>query len=141
AFSVGAGDMLKDVRGIVMTPTRTLWVASDKAKSAVPFGPDGRMGASLGGEDLQGVALAPSGEIVVVAARAVRFGPRGLQTFAIPSDKPGVTEPLEKLGAAAVTTGGAVLVSDAKKQQVVRFDGKYQYQRPLPAPTDPPVTP
>ncbi|PYQ55202.1 MAG: hypothetical protein DMF78_03025, partial [Acidobacteria bacterium] len=86
AFSVGTGDTLKDVRGIVMTPARTLWVASDKTKSAVPFGPDGKMGPSLAGEDLQSVGLTPSGDLVVVAARAVRFGPKTLQTFAIPGN-------------------------------------------------------
>ena len=132
AFSVGVGDTLKDVRGIVMTPARTLWVASDKTKSAVPFGPDGKMGASLTGEDLQGVGLSPSGEVVVVASRAVRFGAKTLQTFAIPGNKPGETEPLEKLGAAAVTQGGSVLVADEKKKKVFRFDGRYQYQAPFP---------
>src|SRR5262249_20547384 len=128
AYSVGAGDTLKDVRGIVMTPARTLWVASDKVKSAVPFGPDGKMGPSLSGEDLQGLTLAPSGDLVVVAARAVRFGPKNLQTFAIPGNKPGETEPLEKLAAAVVTQAGSVLVADEKKKKVYRFDGRYQYQ-------------
>ena len=128
AFSVGTGDTLKDVRGIVMTPARTLWVASDKTKSAVPFGPDGKMGPSLAGEDLQSVGLTPSGDLVVVAARAVRFGPKTLQTFAIPGNKPGETEPLEKLAAAVVTQGGSVLVADEKKKKVFRFDGRYQYQ-------------
>ena len=132
AFAVGAGDTLKDVRGIVMTPARTLWVASDKVKSAVPFGPDGKMGPSLSGEDLQGVGLTPTGDLVVVAARAVRFGPKTLQTFAIPGNKPGETEPLEKLAAAVVTQGGSVLVADEKKKKVFRFDGKLQYQAPFP---------
>jgi TolA-binding protein len=132
SYSVGAGDTLKDVRGIVMTPARTLWVASDKVKSAIPFAPDGKMGPGLAGEDLQTMTLAPSGELLVVAARAVRFGPRNLQTFAIPSDKPGVPEPLEKLEAAAVTQGGSILVSDEKKKKVFRFDAKYQYQAPFP---------
>jgi TolA-binding protein len=132
SYTVGGGDTLKDVRNILMTPSRTLWVASDKAKSAVPFAPDGKMGPGLAGEDLQSMTLAPSGELLVVAARAVRFGPRNLQTFAIPGDKPGETEPLEKLEAAAITQGGAVLVSDEKKKKVFRFDGKYQYQAPFP---------
>jgi TolA-binding protein len=132
SFSVGGGDTLKDVRGIVMTPARTLWVASDKTKSAVPFAPDGKMGPGLAGEDLQSMSLAPSGELLVTAARAVRFGPKNLQTFSIPSDKPGVPEQLEKLEAAAVTQGGSVLVSDEKKKKVFRFDGKYQYQAPFP---------
>ena len=127
-FAVGSGDTLKDVRGIVMTPAHTLWVVSDKTKSAVPFGPDGKMGPALAGEDLQGVGLAPSGDVVVVAARAVRFGAKALQTFTIPGNKPGETEPLEKLSAAVVTQGGSVLVADEKKKKVFRYDGRYQYQ-------------
>jgi TolA-binding protein len=132
SYSVGAGDTLKDVRDIVMTPARTLWVASDKVKSAIPFTPDGKMGPGLAGEDLQSMTLAPSGELLVVAARAVRFGPKNLQTFAIPGDKPGEPEPLDKLETAAVTQGGSVLVSDEKKKKVFRFDGRYQYQGPFP---------
>ena len=131
-FAVGAGDTLKDVRSIVMTPARTLWVASDKVKSAIPFAPDGKMGPGLSGEDLQTMTLAPGGELLVVASRAVRIGPKNLQTFTIPGNKPGETEPLEKLEAAAITQGGAVLVSDEKKKKVFRFDGKYQYQGPFP---------
>src|SRR4029450_12750177 len=80
AYSVGVGDITKDVRGILMTPARTLWVISDKAKSAVPFGADGKAGAGLGGEDLQSVSMAATGELLVVAARAVRIGPKNLQT-------------------------------------------------------------
>jgi sugar lactone lactonase YvrE len=68
----------------------------------------------------------------VVAARAVRIGPKNLQTFSIPGSKPGEMEPLDKLEAAAITQGGSVLVSDEKKKKVFRFDGKYQYQGPFP---------
>jgi TolA-binding protein len=132
AYAVGAGDTLKDVRSIVMTPARTLWVASDKVKSAIPFAPDGKMGPGLAGEELQTMSLTPRGDLLVVAARAVRIGPKNLQTFAIPGSKPGETEPLDKLEAAAITPGGAVLVSDEKKKKVFRFDGKYQYQAPFP---------
>jgi hypothetical protein len=91
AYAVGAGDTLKDVRGILMTPARTLWVASDKVKSAIPFAPDGKMGPGLAGEDLQSMSLAPNGDLLVTAARAVRLGPKNLQTFAIPGGKPGET--------------------------------------------------
>jgi len=132
SYSVGAGDTLKDVRSIVMTPARTLWVASDKAKSAIPFAPDGKMGPGLAGEDLQTMSVAATGDLLVVASRAVRIGPKNLQTFAIPGSKPGETEPLDKLEAASITPGGAVLVSDEKKKKVFRFDGRYQYQGPFP---------
>jgi TolA-binding protein len=132
SYAMGAGDTLKDVRGILMTPARTLWVASDKVKSAIPFAPDGKMGPGLAGEDLQSMSLAPNGDLLVTASRAVRLGPRNLQTFAIPGDKPGETEPLEKLEAAAMTPSGSVLVADEKKKKVFRYDGKFQYQAPFP---------
>src|SRR4029077_13930302 len=79
-YSVGAGDTVKDVRAIVMTSARTLWIASDKVKSAIPFAPDGKMGPGLAGEDLQSLSLAPNGDLLVIAARAVRLGPKNLQT-------------------------------------------------------------
>src|SRR5258708_28076511 len=115
-----------------MTPARTLWVASDKVKSAIPFAPDGKMGPGLAGEDLQSLSLAANGDLLVTATRAVRLGPKNLQTFAIPGGKPGETEPLEKLEAAVVTPAGSVLVADEKKKKVFRFDGKLQYQAPFP---------
>lgn len=132
SFAVGSGDALKDVRGLAMLPNRTLWIASDKVKSAIPYGPDGKAGAGLAVEDAQGLAVAATGELLVVAARAVRFGPRNIQAFTVPGEKPGEQEPLEKIEAAAVTQGGTILVSDDKKKNVFRFDAKYQYQGPFP---------
>src|SRR6185436_20481056 len=81
---------------------------------------------------LQSLSLAPNGDLLVTAARAVRLGPKNLQTFAIPGGKPGETEPLEKLEAAVVTPAGSVLVADEKKKKVFRFDAKLQYQAPFP---------
>src|SRR5262249_55481979 len=111
---------------------RTLWVASDKVKNAIPFAPDGKMGPGLAGEDLQGMSLAATGDLLVGAARAVRIGPKNLQTFSIPGSTPGETDPLARLEGAGITQGGSGLVSDEKKKKVFRFDGKYQYQGPCP---------
>lgn len=132
AFSAGAGDMLKDVRAILMTPARTLWIASDKVKGVVPLGPDGKPGPSVTGAELQSLALTPSGDLIVASRLAVRLGPRDLKSFSVPTDKPGVTEPLERIEAAVVTLGGATLVADEKRKRVCRFDAKGQYQGPFP---------
>jgi hypothetical protein len=76
--------------------------------------------------------MAATGELMVVAARAVRFGPKNIQAFTIPGEKPGEREPLDKIEAAALTPGGSVLVADENKKKVFRFDGKYEYQGPFP---------
>jgi hypothetical protein len=132
AFNAGAGDMLKDVRAILMTPARTLWIASDKVKGVIPVGPDGKPGPGVGGAELQSLSLGPSGELIVASRLAVRMGPRELKSFSVPTDKPGVTEPLERIEAAVVTAGGATLVADDKRKRVSRFDAKGQFQGPFP---------
>jgi TolA-binding protein len=132
AYAVGAGDVLKDVRAILMTPARMLWIASDKAKGAIPFSPEGKMGASLNGEDLQALSLSSRGELLVATARAVRVGPRDIRSLATPSEKAGETEPLEKIEAAVLTGDGSLLVSDEKRKKVLRFDAKGKYVGPFP---------
>ena len=44
AFSLAAGDVLKDVRALAVAPGGTLWIASDKTRSAVPFDASGKAG-------------------------------------------------------------------------------------------------
>jgi len=132
AFTAGSGDVLKDVRAILMTPARVLWIASDKVKGVVPVAADGKRGASLSGADLQSLSLSPAGELVVAARLAVRVGPRELRSFSVPTDKPGVTEPLEKIAAAVVTPGGLTLIADDKRRRVCRFDAKGQFLGPFP---------
>jgi TolA-binding protein len=127
-FVAGAGDVLKDVRAILMAPTGALWIASDKAKSAVPLDAAGKAGAGLPGEDLRALSLSPRGVVIVAAKTAVRFGPKDLRSFAIPSDKPGVPEPLDKILSATVTPGGMVLVADEKRNKVYRFDAAYEWK-------------
>jgi TolA-binding protein len=131
-YSIGAGDVLKDVRALLMTPAGTLWIVSDKTKSAVSIEPGGKTGASLGGEDLRSISISPRGETLVASKTAVRFGPKDIKTFAIPSDKPGVPEPLEKILAATITQGGSVLVSDEKRKKVYRYDAKLEYKGTFP---------
>lgn len=130
AFSVGAGDVLKDVRGLLMTPEGTLWIASDKASMVVPYDPAGKMGAGMPGQDVRSLSLSPDGQPVVSARLAVRLGASAtaVHSLSIPSDKPGVPEPLEKLTAAALTPGGSLLVADERRKRIYRFDGSFQHQ-------------
>jgi TolA-binding protein len=131
-YQVGAGDLVKDVRAILMTPSRTLWVASDKAKTAASFGPDGKQGPGHGGVDLRSITLGARGDVVITARSAVRVAPRDLMGLSVPGDKPGQPEPLEKIETAVLTPGGALLVADGKRKRVFRFDRKGVYQQPFP---------
>ena len=131
-FSVGAGDVLKDVRAILMTPGGSLWLASDKTNAVVPFDAAGKMGPSLGSQDLRSLSLSPRGELLVAARLAVRVGPKDIKSFAVPGDKAGVMEPLEHIAAAVVTAGGSMLVSDEEKKRVYRFDAQYQFKGTFP---------
>jgi TolA-binding protein len=131
-FSIGAGDVLKDVRAILMTPARTLWIASAKVKSALPYQVDGSKGPGLTAEDLSSLSLSPKGEIVVSARSAVRIGPKDIKSFAAPGDKPGVLETLDKIEAAAVTQAGALLVADGKRKRIFKYDAQFDYVGTFP---------
>jgi TolA-binding protein len=132
-FAIGSGDALKDVRAILMTPARTLWIASDKVRAALSYDAGGRPSASLAGQDLSGLSLTPGNEIVVAARAAVRVGPRDIKTLTIPGEKPGSSEPLEKITAALVLPGGEMLVADEKRKRVLRFAGEpLAYQGTFP---------
>jgi TolA-binding protein len=132
SYAAGSGELLKDVRAILMTPDGTLWVASEKIKSVVPVGPDGKLGPGLTVEDVRSLSLGPGGQVVVAAKTAVRVGPRDIRTFTIPADKPGTTEPVDKISAALLTASGGMLVADEKRKRVHRYDAKRDYQAPFP---------
>ena len=131
-FSVTGGNVLKDVRALLVTPDRQLWIASKKSKSAVSFDPSGKMGESLAAQEPRTLSLAPDGQVVFAAESAVRIGPRDIRTFFFPPEKPGEErKPLEKIRAAAITPGGSILVSDEKNDTVFRFDVDGRLQGPF----------
>ncbi len=132
SFTVGSGNVLRDVRAILMSPSGTLWIASDKVNGVVPYGPDGKMGASLRAQNLRSLSLAPSGELLVAAKRAVRIGAKDIKSFAVPSGKPGEMQELEDLRAVVRTQGGDLLVSDGKRKRIFRFGGDYSFQGVFP---------
>ncbi len=132
AYAVGAGELLKDVVAILMTPERILWIASEKLRSAVPLAFDGSRGSSLGSENLRGLSLTPRGEIVLAARTAIRIGPKDIKSFAAPGDKPGELESLEKIAAAVVTQGGHILVADEKRKRVLKYDSKFEFVGTFP---------
>jgi TolA-binding protein len=132
SYSVGAGDVLKDVRALLMTPSGTLWIASEKTKGAVSFDPAGKMGPSLPAQDPRSLSFSAKGELVFTAQTAVRVGPKDIKNFAIPGDKL-IPEPLEKLTAAVKTPLGSFLVADEKKNRIYRFDSASEYRDTFPA--------
>jgi hypothetical protein len=134
SFSLGGGDILKDVRAILMTPTRTLWIASEKVKSVIPFDleHDGKIGSSVNAEEPRSLSMSPKGELLVAAKLAVKIGPKDTKTFAVPSDKPGVPEQLEAITAALMTQDGSLLIADEKKARVYRYDSQLQFKGAFP---------
>jgi len=131
-YAVGAGDVLKDVRALLLDPGRTLWIASAKTGGVVPFDGAGRITGGITLPEPRSLSLSPQGELVAVARAAVRIGPREVRSFAIPSDKPGVPESLERLSAALLLPGGGALVADEKKRRVYRFGRQYEFLGSFP---------
>lgn len=132
SFSVGAGDLLKDVRALLATPDGSLWIASNKLKLAAPFDASGTMGPGVSAEDLRGLGLTPRGEVVVVSRLAVRFGARDIRAFAVPGGKPGESDGLDRVSAAVVLAGGDLLVADEKKKRVYRYGPSLEYKGTFP---------
>ena len=133
AFSVAGGDVLKDVRALAVGPDGTLWVASAKTKSAVPFEASGKAGPGFPAQEPRALSLTPAGEIVLTAETSVRIGTKDVRTFTTPSEKPGgVPEPVERILAAALTPGGVLLVSDDKREKVLRYDAEGRYMGTFP---------
>jgi TolA-binding protein len=133
AFALTGGDILKDVRALAVAPGGTLWVASEKSRSAVPFDGSGKPGPSLGAEDPRALSITPAGEVVLAGRGGVRLGPKDLRSFTTPPEKAGaVAKPVEKVLAAAVTTGGFTLVSDEDREAILRYDANGQYLGAFP---------
>ncbi len=137
AFAAGAGDVLKDVRALLVAPTGALWIASDKTKSAVPIEAGGKLGAGLSAIDPRTLSLTAKGELVLASRTAVRVGANDIRSFTTPPEKPGAPpKPVDKILAAALTPGGAVLVSDEEREAILRYDGKNEYQGTFPGGRD-----
>jgi outer membrane protein assembly factor BamD (BamD/ComL family) len=132
-FSLAAGDVLKDVRALAIDAAGTLWIASNKTKSTVPFDASGKAGPSLSAEDARALSLTPAGEVVLATRNAVRLGAKDIRSFTTPPDKPGSSpKPVDQILAAAVTPGAATLVSDEDRGAILRYDAKGQYLGTFP---------
>jgi outer membrane protein assembly factor BamD (BamD/ComL family) len=133
AFALAGGDILKDVRALAVAPGGTLWVASAKSRSAVPFDVSGKPGPSLSAEDPRALSLTPAGEVVLAGRGAVRLGAKDIRSFTTPPEKAGaVPKPVDKILAAAATPGGSLLVSDEEREAILRYDAKGQYLGTFP---------
>jgi len=127
SFSLGAGDVLKDVRALATAPAGAVWIASEKTHSAVTVDGTGRPTASLSAADPRALSIGPKGEIVLAASTAVRVGASDVRTLTTPPDKPeGTPKPLDHVLAAALLRGGSLLVSDENREKVLRFDAEGQ---------------
>jgi len=137
AFALGAGDVLKDVRALLVAPSGALWIASDKTRSAIPIDPSGKPGAGFTAEDPRSLALTPAGDVVFASRTAVRIGAKDVRSFTTLPEKPGAaTKPVDKILAAVVTLGGAVLVSDEEREAILRYDRDGDYQGTFPGARD-----
>jgi hypothetical protein len=123
--------VLKDVHALLMTPARTLWIASNKAKAAVAIEPDGKTSATVTAEDLRSLSLTPRGEVIVVSRLAARFG-KDLKSFAVPGNKPGELESLEKVTSVLILPAGDMLVADEKKKHVYRYGPSLAFKGTFP---------
>ncbi|MEO8360271.1 MAG: tetratricopeptide repeat protein [Vicinamibacteria bacterium] len=123
AFTAPAGEVLKDVRSLVVTPAGVTWIASNKTKSAVSFDPAFKLGTSLSADDPQTVTLSPRGDIVFASKLALKVGTNGVFSFQIPSDKPGEMESIDRIGAGTIMVSGDALISDLKRKRILRFKG------------------
>jgi TolA-binding protein len=132
-FSVAGGEVLKDVRALAVAPGGTLWIASEKTRSAIPFDAAGKPSGGLSAEEPRALSLTPRGEVVLASRTAVRIGPKDVRSFTTPSPKPASPpEPVDKILAAAVTPGGSILVSDDQREKVLRFDAEGKYRGTFP---------
>jgi TolA-binding protein len=133
SYSLGTGEMLKDVTALLIAPDRTYWLASEKVKSVFHLSAEGKVLTSLAAESPRTLALSPKGDIVAAVRSAVRIGGKDIKTFAVPSDEPGKPpEVLEKIEAAIVLPGGTTLVSDHKRHRVYRYDDQYKFVGTFP---------
>ncbi|HSD65915.1 MAG TPA: tetratricopeptide repeat protein [Vicinamibacteria bacterium] len=133
AFALAGGEILKDVRALAVDPGGTLWVASSKSRSAVPFDASGKPGPGLSAEDPRALSLAPTGDVVLASRGAVRLGARDIRSFTTPPEKAGAAaKPVDQILAAAATPGGSLLVSDEEREKVLRYDAKGQYLGTFP---------
>jgi TolA-binding protein len=133
SFSLGAGDVLKDVRALMSVPGGAVWIASEKTHSAVTVDANGRPTASFAAQEPRSLSLTPKGDLVLVSSTAVRIAPADVRTFTTPPDKAGAApKPLDHLLAAVLTRGGAILVSDEDREKVLRFDPKGQLVSTFP---------
>lgn len=133
AFALAGGDALEDVRALAVAPGGTLWVASAKTRSAVPFDASGKPGPGVTADDPRALSLTTAGEVVLSARGAVRFGAKDIRSFSTPPEKPGAApKPVDKVLAAAATPGGSLLVSDEEREAILRYDGKGEYLGTFP---------
>ena len=122
AFAVGAGDVLKDVRALLMTPTGTLWIASEKVQERrARSTPTASWAPASARRTCAASALSPTrrGD-PGVAQLAVRIGARGHPDLRDPAREAGRRPSRSRRSRRPRSLpGGVVLVADEKRKHVL----------------------
>jgi hypothetical protein len=137
AFSVAAGDLVKDVRALLVAPSGALWIASEKTKSAAPIETkrqDRRRLQRGGPARALAVARGRAGD--GLAHRGARRPQGHPHVHDSGREAGGAPKPVDKILAAGIAPGGAVLVSDEEREAILRYDGKGEYQGTFPGGRD-----
>ncbi len=124
--------MLKDVRAILMAPGGIFWIASEKAKAAVPYDTSGKPGLHpQRGGAARALPHAAGGDRGRGEDGGTHRPPRRQDLHHTLRQAGGARAP----GAHPVRGGdarGAILVADEKKKKVYRFDAKQEYLGTFP---------
>lgn len=125
AFTVAAGEALRNVRAVLAVPGGGMWLASEKTGSAVLIDAGSRIASSVIAPDPRSLSLGPGGELVFAARTAVRIGAKDIRSLSTPAEKPGAApKPVDRILAAVLTPGGSLLVSDEEREKVLVFDAR-----------------
>ena len=109
SFVLPPGPITKDVTALLPGPGELLWVASISAGGAFSFS-EGKLGSSLPAPDPVGLVAGANGAPLLVTRVGIKSGSEPLLGLRLPTDKPGVEKPLERISAALPTPDGGWLV-------------------------------
>jgi TolA-binding protein len=139
SFVLPPGPITKDVVAIMLGPDELLWVASNSADGAFSFAA-GKLSSSLLAPDPVGLVAEVDGAPLLVTRLGIKSGSAPVRTLGLPTDKPGVDKPLERIAAALPTADGGWLVSDTKVDGICRFDAQGKYVGRFPDATPREIT-
>jgi TolA-binding protein len=126
AFVLPTSQVFKEVTGLSLGSDDALWVASASAGGVFAFA-EGKVVTSVVVPDPVGFVAEAGAAPTITLRLGLKRGSEPPRTFRLPTDKPGVEKPLERMAAALPTRDGGWLVSDLKLPGVCRFDAQAKY--------------